>query len=249
MADVARSERGVATLHEATGGDVSRAPSTGSRWSRSAPSRRRSPALRTASGEIWGALALYREPGQRCSTPTNSSFLRTVSTHLAEGARRGLLIGEATDPEGPEAPGLLVLDDQWEVESLTPGVEHWLQELPDGDWRAAGQLPAAVLAVAGSGAAHRGQPDVPGRDRLRARALALRTLDRAARCVARLRRTPPRRCDRGTRSPRPHRAAADGGLRPDRARARSDAAGAPGRLRRARSPRPRSSRLTPSRST
>jgi DNA-binding CsgD family transcriptional regulator len=76
-------------------------------------------------------------------------FLREVSAHLAVGARRGLLIGEATDPEGPHAPGLLVLRDTWEVESMTPGVERWLEELPGGEHLSRGQLPPAVLAVAG----------------------------------------------------------------------------------------------------
>ncbi len=30
-------------------------------------------------------------------------FLREAATHLAQGARRSLLFGEATDPEGPQA--------------------------------------------------------------------------------------------------------------------------------------------------
>jgi DNA-binding CsgD family transcriptional regulator len=89
-------------------------------------------------------------------------FMRVIAPHLAEGARRGLLIGEAQDPEGPEAPGLLVLDDDWEVESLTPGVEQWLAELPDGDWEQREKLPAAVLAVAGRALRSAEQPDAPG---------------------------------------------------------------------------------------
>ena len=77
------------------------------------------------------------------------------------GARRALLVGEAADPEGPDAPGLLVLSDTWEVESATPGVERWLQELPDGDWDA-GRLPSAVLAVAGRALRTAEHPDEPG---------------------------------------------------------------------------------------
>jgi hypothetical protein len=68
-------------------------------------------------------------------------FLRAVSTHLAEGARRGLLIREATEPDSHEAPGLVVLGDDWSVESVTPGVERWLEELPDGEWKASGTHP------------------------------------------------------------------------------------------------------------
>jgi DNA-binding CsgD family transcriptional regulator len=80
---------------------------------------------------------------------------------LAEGARRALLVGEATDPEGPESPGLLVLTDTWEVESATAGVEAWLSELPDGDWNA-GRLPPAVYAVAGRALRTAEGPDAPG---------------------------------------------------------------------------------------
>ena len=78
---------------------------------------------------------------------------------LAEGARRALLLGEATDPEGPDAPGLLVLSSNWELESATPGIERWVSDLPDGDWDG-GRMPAAVLAVAG-----RALRSVEGRDR------------------------------------------------------------------------------------
>jgi hypothetical protein len=43
----------------------------------------------------------------------------------------------------------VVLGDDWSVESVTPGVERWLEELPDGNWKASGKLPPAVLAGAG----------------------------------------------------------------------------------------------------
>lgn len=162
MADVARSERGVATLHEATGGDVKRSAKYRLSMEPLGGEQEAIAGLRTRSGEIWGALALYRAPGEPLFDADELEFLKRVSTPLAEGARRGLLIGEANDPEGPEAPGLLVLDDSWEVQSLTPGVERWLAELPDGDWETAGKLPAAVLAVAGRVLRTAEQPDSPG---------------------------------------------------------------------------------------
>ncbi len=43
---------------------------------------------------------------------------------------------------------MLVLTEDWHVESTTPGVEQLLSDLPDGDIHA-GRLPSAVLAVAG----------------------------------------------------------------------------------------------------
>jgi DNA-binding CsgD family transcriptional regulator len=158
---VARSERGVSTLHEATGGNPSRSP----RWHANMEmggDQELLVALRTPAGAAWGLVGLYREPGQPRFDDDELDFLRAVSTHLAEGARRGLLVGEAADPEGPDAPGLVLLSEDWSVESLTPGVERWLSELPDGDWEAQGKLPPCVLAVAGRALRTAEHEDAPG---------------------------------------------------------------------------------------
>jgi DNA-binding CsgD family transcriptional regulator len=147
LADIALSDAGLGTLHEATAGDPSRSP----RWRRNMAlggDQELIVRLRSRSGEVWGALGLYREPGQPVFDDTDKRFLLTLAPHLAAGVRRALLLGEATDPDTPDAPGLLILTDRWEVDSVTPGVERWLAELPDGDWDA-GRLPSAVLSVAG----------------------------------------------------------------------------------------------------
>lgn len=148
MAGVARSECGISTLHEAAGGDPSNSP----RWQANIQyggDQELLAALRTPDGDAWGMLGLYREPGQPLFNVDEVAFLQSISSSLAEGARRGLLIGEASDPDRPEAPGLIVLDELWNVESLTPGAERWLGELPDGNWESQGKLPPSVLAVAG----------------------------------------------------------------------------------------------------
>jgi len=41
-----------------------------------------------------------------------------------------------------------VLSKDWKVESSTPGVDRWLEDLPDGEVRA-GRMPSVVLTVAG----------------------------------------------------------------------------------------------------
>jgi DNA-binding CsgD family transcriptional regulator len=76
------------------------------------------------------------------------AFLAAISPHMANADRRALLIGESTDPEAPDAPGMIVLGPDWHPESMSPGVEEWLRDLPDGNW-AASRLPTAVIAVAG----------------------------------------------------------------------------------------------------
>lgn len=148
MVDIATSAAGISTLHEATGGD----PSSSPRWRFNqvmGGDQEMIARLRAPSGEVWGMLGLYRESGRPMFDSGDKQFLHAISAHLAEGARRALLVGEATDP-GPDqldAPGLLILSDRWEVRSATPGVHRWLAELPDGDVEA-GRLPSAVIAVA-----------------------------------------------------------------------------------------------------
>jgi len=147
LSDVARSATGVSTLHESTNGD----PSRSWRWHESMKlggDQELIARLRSRSGEVWGALGLYREPGQPLFDEADKQLVHALAPHLAEGARRALLVGEAADPEGPDSPGLVILNEHWEIDSVTPGMERWLSELPDGDWDA-GRLPSAVLAVAG----------------------------------------------------------------------------------------------------
>jgi DNA-binding CsgD family transcriptional regulator len=160
LADVARSPSGVSTLHEATGGD----PSSSPRWQANIQlggDQELIVALRSAAGDAWGGLGLYREPGEAMFDAGEIGFVSALAPALGEGARRALLLGEATDPEGPHAPGLLVLSSDWEVESATPGVERWVSDLPDGDWDA-GRLPSAVLAVAGRALRSADDRDAPG---------------------------------------------------------------------------------------
>jgi DNA-binding CsgD family transcriptional regulator len=160
LVDVARSQRGISTLHEATGGD----PTSSPRWHANMTlggDQELIAALRIPSGEVWGALGLYRDPGRPLFDDAEVAFVQAVAPSLAEGARRALLVGEAVDPEGPDAPGLVVLSANGEVESATPGVERWLRSLPDGDWDA-GRLPSSVLAVTGRALRTTQHPDQPG---------------------------------------------------------------------------------------
>ena len=120
IVDVARSPSGISTVHGATNGDPSARP----RWQANIAlggDQEMVAALRTRSGETWAALGLYRETGQPMFDASEKRFIQASAPHLAEGARRSLLFGEATDPESPQAPGLIVLSDDWTIESSTPG--------------------------------------------------------------------------------------------------------------------------------
>jgi DNA-binding CsgD family transcriptional regulator len=146
IGDVARSASGISTLHEATGGDPSASPT----WQMNMAmggDQEMIAALRTG-GAAWGAVGLYRAPGEPMFDSEEKAFLKAIGPDLATGARTGLLVGEARDPQWPDSPGLVVLSQNGEVESTTPGVERWLADLPDGDV-GAGRMPSVVHAVAG----------------------------------------------------------------------------------------------------
>ena len=150
LTDVARSPSGISTLYEATGGN----PSSSPRWHANMTyggDQEVIAAIRTRSADVWGALGLYREPDRPLFDADEKAFLAAVSPVMADAVRRALLIGESADPEGPDAPGMIVLGPGWRPESMSPGVDEWLQDLLDGNW-AASRLPTAVLAVAGRAA-------------------------------------------------------------------------------------------------
>lgn len=160
LADVATSPDGVSTLLEATGGD----PATSQRWHRNAEygaDQEIIAAIRTRSGQVWGAVSLYRERGHPTFDATDKALLKALAPLLAEGARRALLVGEALEPQRSEAPGLLVLSADWEVDSITPTAADWLAELPGGDWER-GILPVPVQAVAGQALRSGSWPAGPG---------------------------------------------------------------------------------------
>jgi DNA-binding CsgD family transcriptional regulator len=160
ISDVVRSGAGISTLHDATGGD----PSSSKRWHMNMAmggDQELIAALRTGNGEVWGAVGLYRAPREPMFDGHEKAFLRAIGPDLATGARTGLLVGEARDPQWPDSPGLVVLSEAGEVESTTPGVERWLSDLPDGDLEA-GRLPTAVHAVAGRALRTADGSDEPG---------------------------------------------------------------------------------------
>ena len=137
--------------------------------------------------------------------------------------------GRASDPESSDAPGLVVLRDDWSVESLTRGVERWPAELPDGDWKARGKLPPAALAVAGRALRTAEHADAPGEVALS------RVLSREGRWIvlhggASCRRRAPRGGHRGAGPSCPNLSPAHGCLPVDRARAGRHPSGTARRL-------------------
>jgi DNA-binding CsgD family transcriptional regulator len=102
-------------------------------------------ALQAGDGAYWGAVYVTREPGRPDFSYEEVEFLRLVAPRLAEGVRRGLLLGEASEPEGPGAPAIVVLGPDLDPESFTPGAAQWLAGLPAPK---GATMPPAVLSVA-----------------------------------------------------------------------------------------------------
>jgi DNA-binding CsgD family transcriptional regulator len=96
----------------------------------------------------WGTVGIYRDPGEPDFSDEEAAFLAGISSTLAEGFRRALLISSITTEENPDGPGLLLLDDEDNVTSITPTAERWLDEFVDLGDSTAGRLPLAVTAVA-----------------------------------------------------------------------------------------------------
>lgn len=145
MREVLQSSRGVGTLHDATGGRPKLSRKFHEEMQPFGCDQELLFALRTPGGEAWGLVGLYRETGRPQFSAQEIDVVRRVAPGLAAGARHGLLIGQARDPDLPQSPGLVILDERLVVESATPTSPAWLSDL-------GGTIqtpPASVLVVAG----------------------------------------------------------------------------------------------------
>lgn len=140
-------------------------------------------ALRIGSS-CWGFICLHREQSSPAFTPEEAAFLGRLTSHLAEGVRNALLVGNGDAVPESDGPGLLVLAHDLSVVATTPAAEQWLAEL--ADWPRRRKLPQAVYGgqsqVASARARRRRwtRPDAAG-----TRADAVRPLAGCARVAAR----------------------------------------------------------------
>lgn len=154
MREVLQSSRGVGTLHEATGGRPELSRKFHEEMQPFGCDQELLFALRTPDGEAWGLVGLYRETGRPEFSSQDIDLVRRVAPGLAVGARHALLLGQAQEPDLPQAPGLVVLDERLTVESATPTASAWLADLGG----TIGTPPASVLVVAGQVLGHSGGP-------------------------------------------------------------------------------------------
>lgn len=146
-ADVLANPRGVQTLHEVTDGHPERSQIYADVMAPHGMAQEMLVALRSASGTSWGTARLNRSPGEPMFSEGEVRFMAAAAPIIADGVRRGLLIGEATEPDQPAAPGMAVLNAQGTVESVSPGTDEWFARMPRDDGRLGG-VPTSVIAAA-----------------------------------------------------------------------------------------------------
>lgn len=144
--ELVRRRTPVTTLHRETHGEPERSP----RYRHIHRSLGFGAELRAAfrTGDAcWGSVALIREENQPDFSDQEIAFVARIGGHLAHGLRYALLREASTRGMPDRAPGVIVLDRNRSVHSLTDQARYWLERFPPD--RGTGlELPAAVHAVA-----------------------------------------------------------------------------------------------------
>jgi DNA-binding CsgD family transcriptional regulator len=98
-------------------------------------------------GACWGSVALVRDQDQPDFSDQEIAFVARIGEHIAPALREALVREQATAAGSDRAPGVIVLDLDGSVRSLTDQARFWLEQLPPD--RGSGlELPAVVHAVA-----------------------------------------------------------------------------------------------------
>jgi hypothetical protein len=145
MAELARAPRPARALSDATAGVLERS----ARYREILSANGFGDELRLTARDdgAWACFAFYRAEGEPAFVDADAEFAAEVSALLAEGVRRAILLEAAPTEEGPDAPGLILLEASGAVEAVTPAAERWLDALITPQ-PAPGQLPQIVNAVA-----------------------------------------------------------------------------------------------------
>lgn len=100
----------------------------------------------------WGAALIYRHLDRPPFNPIDSGLMESLGPHIAAGLRSGLLLAKAQAPQGPDGPGLLLLDEEARLLSISEPAERYLHGLGE-EWRAK-ELPSPIYGLAAQARAH-----------------------------------------------------------------------------------------------
>ncbi|HET6689439.1 MAG TPA: LuxR C-terminal-related transcriptional regulator [Miltoncostaeaceae bacterium] len=148
FAQLATRRTPVATLEQATRGD----PSRSARYRDLLEPSGIPHELRAAfviRGRTWGAVHIARHAASGPFGQRDIDALARIAGSIAQGIRGSLRFDAARRASGAEAPGMLVLDANDEVELITPPARPLLDSLGGGARQMEeGGLPSAVIALA-----------------------------------------------------------------------------------------------------
>jgi DNA-binding CsgD family transcriptional regulator len=92
---------------------------------------------------VWGGIALLRDPSAPGFTPAETRDVASFAQVLTEGLRIGIALGPISVDCTPNGPGMLIVDDDLKILTITANAERWMDEIADG----APGLPDAVRSV------------------------------------------------------------------------------------------------------
>jgi DNA-binding CsgD family transcriptional regulator len=144
--DLAQRDRPVARLSDATGGD----PSRSRRYRELYAPRGFEHEMRAAfvdGGSCWGAAALIRFRGAPDFTASELSLVRSVASHIGRALRISYLVSASEMDDDPDGPGVIVLDADDRVESMTGAGQRWLDQLRESAWTRGDGLPLPIQAI------------------------------------------------------------------------------------------------------
>jgi DNA-binding CsgD family transcriptional regulator len=125
-ADIARSGRRVADIHDATGGRPERSPRF-KQYSAATGFRSEVRLAFTVGGAAWGLAQLNRL--DRRFTDAEKAWLERAAERIAGGLRRAMVSEPAGSLSPGRGPGIVVLDGGGRVVSATREAVEWLAEL------------------------------------------------------------------------------------------------------------------------
>lgn len=149
--ELANSGQLVGRLHQATGGDLSRAR----RWGLLLAQLDISDEMRVvlaSRGMVWGSLTLYRRMPRPAFSDRDENIVRSALPGMADLFRLAMLRAAIQAPSGLEhPPGMMVISPAGEVTAVSQAARDWLDMIDDRD-----RIPSAVRSVAAAAAAATG---------------------------------------------------------------------------------------------
>ena len=145
---LASSGQLVGRLHQATGGDLSRARRWGLLLAQLNVSDEMQVML-TSRGMVWGSLTLYRRAPRPPFSDRDETIVRSALTAMADLFRLAMLRAAIQAPSSLDRPpGMIVVSPAGEITAITQAARDWLDAIDDR-----GRIPSAVRSVAAAAAA------------------------------------------------------------------------------------------------